>query len=121
MHYTPPTFHLALLSASGDSSVPLGCNHVAAVNFFFLVTLSMVFLWCPHEWVCLSRPATVSNSCPTNQSYPQAPQWITRAATVPVLPSLPCATPYYDTAGLDTLICKAFMPNIPTVSQLAMH
>jgi hypothetical protein len=52
MQYTPSTFHLALLSASGDSSVSAGCNHAAAVNYVFLVTLTMVFLLCPHEWVC---------------------------------------------------------------------
>jgi hypothetical protein len=38
-----------------------------------------------------------------------------------VLPSLPSATPYRGTAGLDTLTCKACMPGIPTVSQLAQH
>jgi hypothetical protein len=40
---------------------------------------------------------------------------------VPVLISLPSATHYYGTAGLDTLICKACMLNTPTVSPLAQH
>jgi hypothetical protein len=38
-----------------------------------------------------------------------------------VLPSLTSATPYCGTAGLDTLICKASGPSIPTVSRLAQH
>jgi hypothetical protein len=119
MHCTPPTFHLTLLSASGDSLVSVGCNHLAGVNFDSLLTPTLACSWCPWEWVCLSRPATASTSCPTTQSYPQAPPRIKRAPPAPVLPSLSSASPYCGTAGLVTFICKAYMPSIPTVSQLA--
>jgi hypothetical protein len=116
--YTP-TCHLALLSASAASLVSVGCNPIVAVNFFSLLTVTLAFSWCPHEWVCWSRLATVSSSCPTTKSHPHALHMIARAVTVPVLPSLPSATPYFGTANLDTLTCKAYMPSTPTVSQLA--
>jgi hypothetical protein len=58
---------------------------------------------------------------PSNYSHPQAPRKIPRTTTVPVLPSLPSAIPCCGTAGLDTLICKAYMPITPTVSQLARY
>jgi hypothetical protein len=52
---------------------------------------------------------------------PKAPPRGKRVKPVPMFPSLPIATPYCGTAGLHTLICKAYMPSIPTVSPLAQH
>jgi hypothetical protein len=43
MHCTSPTFHLAMLSAPGDSLVSVGCNHTTAVNFSFLLTLTLPY------------------------------------------------------------------------------
>jgi hypothetical protein len=53
---------------------------------------------------------------PHHPELPQAPHTITRAATVPMLPSLPIAVA---PLVLDNLICKAYRPSTPTVSQLA--
>jgi hypothetical protein len=52
MPCTPPTCHLALLIASGDSLMSVGCNPTVVVYFFSLLTLTLAFSWCPHEWVC---------------------------------------------------------------------
>jgi hypothetical protein len=52
MQCTPPTCHLALLRASGDSFLSVGCNPTVVVNFFSLLALAMAFSWCPQEWVC---------------------------------------------------------------------
>jgi hypothetical protein len=56
---------------------------------------------------------------PHQPEWPHIPPWRRRVTPVPVLPSLPNATPYCGTAVLDFSICKAYMPIIPTVSPLA--
>jgi hypothetical protein len=58
---------------------------------------------------------------PHKPELPQAPQRRKRVIPFLALPSLPNATPYCGTAGLDTSTCKACMLNILTVSQLAQH
>jgi hypothetical protein len=52
MRYTYPTFPLALLSASEDYLVSVGCSHTAVVNSFFLLTMILDCSWRSHDWVC---------------------------------------------------------------------
>jgi hypothetical protein len=56
---------------------------------------------------------------PHQPEPPPDPMQIPRLVPAPVLPSLPTATQYCGTPVLTTLICKARMPGIPTVSQPA--
>jgi hypothetical protein len=52
MHYTAPIFYLILLSTLAASSLSVGCIRRADVNYFFLLTLTLAYSWCPQEWVC---------------------------------------------------------------------
>jgi hypothetical protein len=51
-HCTPPTCPLALLSASASSLVSARCSPKAVVNSSSPVTMTLIFLWYPQEWVC---------------------------------------------------------------------